>query len=204
MNEYVLYQPCITSWSIVLFHPTHLSFSQRLINYGPDSVSNYDLIANQSTSRQGRTLLTVWTHAHTCTHTHTRAHRDNCVSNQQALFLSLWDHGKVFIHSSGVTLGMAVLVDLPSARWSRVKYLNSSQMDYRGIWYGQSWFREDYQGDVLSKMHPIFTTAIAALSSEDITFSCKPLFRYTYLYLSCDMYLSLVRMFCTFMFYCTV
>lgn len=48
MNEYVLYQPCITSWSIVLFHPTNLSFSQRLINYELGSVSNYDLIANQS------------------------------------------------------------------------------------------------------------------------------------------------------------
>lgn len=68
MNEYVLYQPCITSWSIVLFHPTNLSFSQRLINYGPDSVSNYDLIANQSTSNRGRTLLGVWS---AWTHTHT-------------------------------------------------------------------------------------------------------------------------------------
>lgn len=48
MNEYVLYQACITSWSIVLFHPTNLSFSQRLINYELGSVSNYDLIANQS------------------------------------------------------------------------------------------------------------------------------------------------------------
>lgn len=59
MNEYVLYQPCITSWSIVLSHPTYLSFSQRLINYGGDSVSNYDLIANQSTPRHRTALLTV-------------------------------------------------------------------------------------------------------------------------------------------------
>lgn len=84
MNEYVLYQPCITSWSIVLFHPTNLSFSQRLINYGRDSVSNYDLIANQSTSRWGRTWLTVWP-----THTHAHARRGNCVSYQQALFFFL-------------------------------------------------------------------------------------------------------------------
>lgn len=55
MNENVLYQPCITSWSIVLSHPTNLSLSQRLINHGHDSVSNYDLIANQSTSRWRRT-----------------------------------------------------------------------------------------------------------------------------------------------------
>lgn len=79
MNEYVLYQPCITSWSIVLFHPTNLSFSQRLINYGRDSVSNYDLIANQSTPRWGRTWLTVWP-------MHTHARRGNCVSYQRVLF----------------------------------------------------------------------------------------------------------------------
>lgn len=78
MNEYVLYQPCITSWSIVLFHPTNLSFSQRLINYGCDSVSNYDLIANQSTSCHGKTWLMVWP-------THTHAHWASCGSYQQAL-----------------------------------------------------------------------------------------------------------------------
>lgn len=55
MNENVLYQLCITSGRIVLFHPTNSSLSQRLINYGHDSVSNYDLIANQSTSQRGGT-----------------------------------------------------------------------------------------------------------------------------------------------------
>lgn len=70
MNEYVLYQPCITSWGIVLFHPTYLSFSQRLINYGHDSVSNYDLTANQSTSRRGR-LCAYGFGPRTCMHAHT-------------------------------------------------------------------------------------------------------------------------------------
>lgn len=109
MNEYVLYQPCITSWSIVLFHPTNLSFSQRLINYELGSVSNYDLIANQfepttppiyaagepgwgfflgrCTSRWGITVSVIYRH-----------------------FFSFWlgDHGKVFRHGISITLGKGV------------------------------------------------------------------------------------------------
>lgn len=66
MNEYALYQPCITSWSIVHFHQMYSSFSQRLINYGRDSVSNYDFTANQSPFSQGGPLLSVsHTHPHT-------------------------------------------------------------------------------------------------------------------------------------------
>lgn len=98
--------------------------------------------------------------AHTLTCTHTHAHWDNRVGYQQVLFLSLWDHGNVFCHSNSVTLGKAVLVDL----LSRVKYLSSYWMDYHESWYTQSWVREDYQQDVLSKMHSIFT-AVASLDT---------------------------------------
>lgn len=95
-------------------------------------------------------------HAHTCTLT--------AVSVISRCFF--WDHGKVFCHINGVTLGMAVLVGLPSTRWSRVKlnYLNSYWMDSHSILYWQSWVIEDYQQDGLPKKQPIFT-AIAALDS---------------------------------------
>lgn len=110
MNEYVLYQPCITSWSIVLFHPTNLSFSQRLINYGRDSVSNYDLIANQSTPRRGRALLTVCCRAHTWK-THSHLHTEATVSAvSKHFFLVSGIMGKFFSHSNGFPLGTAVSV----------------------------------------------------------------------------------------------
>lgn len=105
MNEYVLYQPCITSWSIVLFHPTNLSFSQGLINHGCDSVSNYDLIANQSTPRLGRTLRAVWPmHIRVRTHIHTQT-----VSVISRHFF--WDSGIMgkFVTTLMASLGTAVL-----------------------------------------------------------------------------------------------
>lgn len=117
MNEYVLYQPCITSWSIVLFHPTNLSFSQRLINYGRDSVSNYDLIANQSTSCHGKTWLMVWP-------THTHGHWGSCQLSAGCYCVSgLWDHGKVstFLKDTiTVPLGMVLVCgSLPSMSSSK-------------------------------------------------------------------------------------
>lgn len=94
MNESVLYQPCITSWRIVCFHPVYLSFSQRLINHGGDSVSNYDLFANQSTSSQGTALLTVWhMHSHTLTHTHTHTQESVSTIRHWSALLS-WIMGK--------------------------------------------------------------------------------------------------------------
>lgn len=108
MNEYVLYQACITSWSIVLFHPTNLSFSQRLINYELGSVSNYDLIANQSEPRppapqsMPRENLAFFGASHVPL-------GYNCILYLQALCLLLArDHGKVFRHAISITLGKGV------------------------------------------------------------------------------------------------
>lgn len=95
MNENVLYQPCITSWRIVLFHPTNSSLSQRLISYGHDSVSNYDLIANQSTPRRGGT----WPAA---PHTHNPGTAVSVISRYFSL--SLRDPGKLSSSGIGVTL----------------------------------------------------------------------------------------------------
>lgn len=110
MNEYVLYQACITSWSIVLFHPTNLSFSQRLINYELGSVSNYDLIANQSepttpsiyaNGEPGCFFLFFGTLHIPLGY--------NCIPYLQALCLLLArDHGKVFCHGISITLGKGI------------------------------------------------------------------------------------------------
>lgn len=107
MNEYVLYQLCITSWSIVLFHPTNLSFSQRLINYELGSVSNYDLIANQSepthplaNRRRGGTWLRLFLGP--CTSRWGTTVSAIC---WHLFSFGLGDHGKVFRHGNSITLG---------------------------------------------------------------------------------------------------
>lgn len=62
---------------------------------------------------KGESAYGLPTHIPAHAHTHAHAHTDgNCVRNQQALFRTLWDHGKGFRHGKSVTLGMAELLSL--------------------------------------------------------------------------------------------
>lgn len=65
--------------------------------------------------------------AHTRGNALTPAHGGNCVSCQQALFLSLWDHGKVFQPQQRLPSGDGCIGRLacpPSTRWCRMKCLS--------------------------------------------------------------------------------
>lgn len=65
--------------------------------------------------------------AHTRRNALTPAHGGNCVSCQQALFLSLWDHGKVFQPQQRLPSGDGCIGRLacpPSTRWCRMKCLS--------------------------------------------------------------------------------
>lgn len=83
----------------------------RLIHCGRDSVSNYDPVANQSESgsaeREGagggdRKTGLLSTHVHAPrAHTHT----EPCQLSAATLSPTMKDHGKVFTHCNGLTLG---------------------------------------------------------------------------------------------------
>lgn len=181
MNEYVLYQPCITSWSIVLFHPTYLSFSQRLINYGGDSGSNYDPFANQSTSRRGTALLTVWP-THTCARTDACAHAIVAVISRRGFFFfpcSLWDHGKVFGHSDGATPGTVLVGRFVCCQHFGPEWNVSTAKRWITMEFGTAnrGSRRIINGLYCSTCSLLSQTATNALISKDtLDFSCRPLF----------------------------
>lgn len=73
--------------------------------------------------------------------THTHAEATVSVISRH-FFSSLWDHGKVFRHSHGVALGMAVLVGRSGCRLHAGPEWNiSTNSGWIEIWCRQLWFR---------------------------------------------------------------